>query len=257
MKILRSLIFYFCLNSLCFQYGVAQDSVEFNPVLNEISDFIPPLEQLIDSAIAHNPFIRFRDLQLIVNRSKIKTSSREWTRSLGIQSDVRYGTFDNFSTNLTSGQNPVTFGTTRTEVKWGYAAYLNIPLYNFINRRNQINMARAELDQAESMARVQRDELRQIVIQQYNDLILQQRLLRIKSKQLETSRINMMMTEKEFATGVIPVSEYARISEIATRAETDYEISRMDFLTSYMILEEIVKMKFNLAQSIKGKDENN
>jgi outer membrane protein TolC len=237
--------------------SMAQTAERFDPVNSGIQDFMPPLHVLIDSAIKNNSYVQFRELQLIVNHKKLRASRNEWTRNLGVQADVRYGTFDNFSTNQSVGQTPATFATTRTEFKWGYAAYLNFPIFNLVNRKNQIQLAQAELDQAESMADVQKDELRQMVIRQYNELILQQRLLKIKSKLLETSRINMMMSEKEFLNGVIPISEYARISEIVSRAESDFEVVRIDFLTAYMILEEIVKVKFNLSNEILGTDDDN
>lgn len=234
-----------------------QPATRFDPVSNEIQDFLPPLHVLIDSAVKNNSSVQFRELQVIVNESKLRASRKEWTRSVGVQTDVRYGTFDNFSTNQTVGQTPGTFATTRTEFKWGYAAYLNLPIFNVINRKNQIHLAYAELEQAESMVEMQKDELRQMVIRQYNELILQQRLLKIKSKLVETSKINMMMSEKEFMNGIIPISEYARISEIVSRAESDFEVVRIDFLTAYMILEEIVKVKFNLSNEILGTDDNN
>jgi hypothetical protein len=96
------------------------------------------------------------------------------------------------------------------------------------------------------MAQVQRIELRQTVIRQYNELILKHNLLKIKSKFLETSRINAQMAEKEFLNGVALVSEYARIAEINSRVESDFETVRMDFLTAYLILEEIVGIKFHI-----------
>lgn len=234
-----------------------QSATIFDPVKSEIHDYLPSLQVLIDSALKNNSSVQFRDLQVIVNESKLRASRNEWTRSIGVQTDIRYGTFDNFSTNQSVGQTPSTFATTRSEFKWGYAAYLNLPIFNIINRRNQIHMAQAELEQAESMAEVQKDELRQMVIKQYNELILQQRLLKIKSRLLETSRINMLMSEKEFLNGIIPISEFARISEIVSRAESDFEVVRIDFLTAYMILEEIVKVKFNLSNEILGTDDRN
>lgn len=107
-------------------------------------------------------------------------------------------------------------------------------------------MAKAEIEQAKSFSQVQRNELRQFVIRQYNELIIKQRLLKIKAKYTETSRIHMQMVEKEFINGAITLTEYSSLSEIASRAESELESAKMDFRTAYMILEEIVGMKFNL-----------
>jgi len=59
------------------------------------------------------------------------------------------------------------------------------------------------------------------------------------------------MSEKEFQNGVIPVGEYARISEIVSKAESDLETAKAEFSTAFMIMEEICGMKFNLKQPVK------
>lgn len=241
-----------------FQSAVcAQTGSRFDPIKDDINNQLPTLGMLIDSAIANNSYVQFRDLQLIVNRCKLKANQVEWTRNIGMQADVRYGNFYNYSANSSGGVEPPPVATVRNETKYGAALYLNLPFYTLVNRKNQLKLANAEIDQAQKMAEVQRDELTQLVIRQYNDLILKQRLLRIKAKYLETSRINMQMVEKEFSNGIISVTEYARISEIVTRTESDFENSRMDFLTAYMILEEIVGMKFHLTNNLSGTDEGN
>lgn len=222
----------------------------FNPLKDEISQKLLPLSNLLDSAIKHDPYIQFRDLQIIINNCKLKANRSEWIRNIGVQADVRYGTFDNYSTNNSGGSTPTSIATTRSEAKYGYAAYVKFPIFDFINRKNQIKLAKTEIQQATAMAEVQRNEVRLLVIRQYNDLVLKQSLMKIKSKYIETARINMEMVEKEFQHGVVSVGEYARISETVTRTEADFQSARIDFITAYMVLEEIVGFKFDLSNTI-------
>lgn len=229
---------------------LAQQSKVFDLSTGNIETILPPLETIIDSAIAKNPYVKFRDLQIIVNTHKLKSDRTEWTRDIGFQTDVRYGTFDNFASNVVEGQNPALTSTRNTQTNYGVGAYIRIPFYDFLNRKNQINLAKAEIEQAQSFSQVQRNELRQIVIRQYNELIIKHRLLQIKSKYTETSRIHMQIVEKEFIKGSISLTEYSSLSEIASRAESELENAKMDFRTAYMILEEIVGMKFNLSTKI-------
>ena len=56
------------------------------------------------------------------------------------------------------------------------------------------------------------------------------------------------MAEQKFRNGVVDLTEYTRISEISTRAETDYEISRSEFISSYLILEDIAGFRFSDLQ---------
>jgi len=236
---------------------IAQTEKEPNLLDLEIGSLLPPLSVLIDSAVTHNPYVKFRDLQIIVNQCKLNADRSQWLRNMGIQTDIRRGTFDNFSTNVSEGQNPSLFSTKSNQTNYGIGAYLKFPLYDFVNRKNQINLSKTELEQAENMAEVQRDEVRQLVIRQYNDVILKQRLLKNRSKYVVTARVNMEMAEKEFQNGVIPIGEYSRISEIINRAESDFETSRIEFITSYLILEEIIGFKFNLIKIENVANENN
>ena len=57
-----------------------------------------------------------------------------------------------------------------------------------MNRKNLIGTARGEVEEANYLAEVQRDQVRQAVIKAYQDCILKQRMLKIKSKRLETSK---------------------------------------------------------------------
>ncbi len=226
--------------------GFAQNPANFDSMKENIETMLPPLETIIDSAIANNPFVRFREMDIKVNEHKLQTDKIVWTKDLGVQTDIRYGTFNNFSTNTAEGQTPATLASLSSQFNYGVGAYLKVPIYDFVNRKNQINQSKAEIEKAISMAEVQRNEVRQLVIRQYNDVILKQRLLRNKSKYIETARVNMLMAEKEFQNGVIPLGEYTRISDIASRAESELESAKSDFTTAYMILEELVGIKFKL-----------
>ena len=213
---------------------------------DDIESVLPALNVLIDSAIDHDAYVSYRRGQIDVNTHKLFSDQKQWMRDIGAQADIRYGTFDNFSTNTAEGQTPATFSTVRSEMKYGFGAYIKFPIFDLINYKNQVNQSKVEIKQAEDMFEMQRQETRQKVIRQYNDLIVKQKIFRIKSKYLETARINQLMAEKEFLNGVIPVTEYSRLYSITSQAEENYESALMDFKTDYMLLEELTGMKFKL-----------
>jgi len=226
--------------------GQTADSVKNQQAGNRF--ILPPLSVLLDSALKHNALVRFRELEIDAKTSNLKSYKNYWARNFGIQADTRYGTFDNFSTNTSEGQSPSAYATTSSQFNYGVGAYVKFPIYDLINRKNQVNQATTELDMARSMAESQKDELRQLVIRLYNDLLMKQKLLSIKSQNMADSRINKEMVDNEFKNGVIPISEYVRISEIVARTESDYESAKSDFTTAYMILEEVVGFRINIAK---------
>ena len=180
----------------------------------------PPLSDLIDSAIKYHPGIRYREYEVKVKESNLISQQNNWTRNMGVQADSRYGTFDNFSAN-DNGQFTTLLNTTNKQFNYGFGVYMKLPIYDLLNRKNQLKQAKNEVEMARSLGEVQETEIRQMVIKQYQDALLRQRLIRIKAQNLGNARVNMEIVEKEFRNGIIPVSEYARISDIVYRAETD------------------------------------
>lgn len=228
----------------------AQAVKKFDPLKDDIGSKIPPLSVLLDSAVANNHYVQFRNLQLTVNKCKLRTNQVEWTRTLGVQVYVGYGNLYDYSSNSTGPVVNPAVATNKSETQYRGSFYMNLPFFFLVDRKNQIKLAATEIEQAQKMAEVQADETRQLVIRQYNDVILKQRLLKIKSLYLETARLSMETVEKEFADGVTAVSEYSRLTQIFYAAESDYENANSDLLTAYMILEELVGMKFRLTNQI-------
>jgi outer membrane protein TolC len=249
-RIIPILIFILSLHTIEFQ-AFAQTPNGFDLLNDDIESMLPPLETIIDSAIANDHYVKFRDLQIGINKNKLQANQAQWSRNIGLQADARYGTFNNFSTNTSEGQSPSTLSTLSSQFNYGVGAYIKFPLFDLIGRKTQVGLSELEVGQAEEMAQMQRIEVRQAVIKQYNELILRLHLYRNQSKFIETVRVNKEMAEKEFQNGVIPVGEYARISEIVSKAESDLETAKAEFSTAYMVMEEISGMKFNLNHTVK------
>ena len=55
----------------------------------------------------------------------------------------------------------------------------------------------------------------------------------------------MEMVEKEFRNGLIPISEYVRISDMTVRIASDYEKAKSNFLVSKKLLENITGVTIN------------
>lgn len=228
--------------------------------LAKVEDFsieIPPLSVLLDSALNKDPFLSYRHLDVEIMKGNLKSDRRYWMRNLGVTADARYGTFDHLTSTTEYGETPIYVLQSSSEVRYGFGAYIKLPLGDVVNRRNTIKIGQLELQKAEQMAEQQRELVRDQVISAYNDLILKLRLFKIKLKQIENARINMQMAEKEFVNGVIPVSEYARLSDITTGVELNFEIARMDVINAQMKLEELTGMKFKVTQIAPTTDENN
>lgn len=208
---------------------------------------LPPMMDLIDSALKKNASVQYRDLEVELRATNLHSEKIYWTRNLGVQADTRYGTFDNFSTS-SSSQSTTVLNSTNRQLNYGIGVYIKMPLGDILNRKNQVKRATIEYEEAKRLSLAQQDEIRQAVIKLYQDVLLRQKLLLIKSEALGNARVNAEMVEKEFRNGIIPVSEYVRISDIVSRAESDYEIAKTEFSAVTLLLENITGITFNRQQ---------
>lgn len=214
------------------------------------SIIFPPLTTLIDSAIKNNAAVRFRQQNIDAKDASLKSEKNYWTRNFGLMAESRYGTFDNYFYK-TDGPSSDFYNSTNKQMNYMLGLYLKFPIVDMVDRKNQVKRATAELDQAKSLVEVQEQEIRQLVIRQYQDVLLKQRLVNIQSVALGNAKVNLDMVEKEFRNGQIPVSEFVRISDIVSRVETDYEKAKTEFITAKLILEDITGLSFSKTEKNK------
>ena len=235
------------LSVISFNSIQAQTLESGNSSLNGSEFKFPPLEVVIDSVLKRSAMVNFRNQHIGVKESTLASERIYWSRNLGIQADTRYGNLSNFATSEDGISNTAAL-TTAKQFNYSVGFYLKIPIFDVINRKNQIKLAKLEVDEAKSMAEFQKEEIRQTVIRMYQDLVLKQKLLQIRSRRLGDGRVNMQMVEKEFRNGVVPLSEYVRIVGMTENMEADYAKAMSEFITAKLLLEDMAGFVFGLTQ---------
>lgn len=222
-------------------YALTAAAQELNtapPAAPQDSFLLPPLIDLIDSAIKKNADVQYRNFEIQLRETNLKSEKIYWTKNMGLQADSRYGTFDNFSSSSTT-QSTTLLTSTNRQFNYGVGVYMKLPLGDMLNRKNQVKRAQTEVEEAKRLAAAQADEIRQAVIKLYQDVLLRQKLLKIKSVALGNARVNAEMVDKEFRNGLIPIMEYVRISDIVSRAEGEYEVEKKEYTTAKLLLENL------------------
>ena len=190
----------------------------------------------------------FRKNNIGAKESTLASERIYWSKNLGIQADTRYGNLSNFATSEDGVSNTAAL-TTAKQFNYSVGFYLKFPIFDVINRKNQIRVAKFEVNAAKDMVEFEKEQLRKTVIQFYQDLILKQKLLQIKSKRLGAGKVNLEMVEKEFRNGVIEISEYVIISELVSKMESEYETAMSDFIIAKQLLEDMAGFVFRLTLS--------
>jgi len=225
--------------------------VKFDPLVDNILDKLPPLQILIDSAVNHAPQLRITNADISIMKYRINDAKIWITRNIGITGELATGNLYQFSTNQSSGSTPNEFINDRFEYYYGFGIALRMPLYDLLNRKNQINMAKRELEKNMLLKEEKSIDIRKEVIIIYQDLLMRQELLKIKNESQLTTRLQVQMAEMEFKNGNIKIADLSRIVESNARNIYDYTQEKFLFYRQYLILEELVGMKFNLINEIE------
>ncbi len=226
----------------------AQEGNNLDESLGRNQIDIPPLQVVMDSVLKHNALVRFRSQDIELKKEALKSDKIDWTKNFGFQATSVYGTFNNFSTNVDATQDVSAFATTSKQFNYQLGAYLKIPIFDIINRKKLIKFATIQVDEAKTMLAHEQSLVRQDVIEKYQDLLLKQRLLKIKAENLGNGKVNMQMVEKEFRNGLVPVAEYVRLSDMTMRIQTDYEMAMSNFLAAKQVLEDMAGFEFGVIR---------
>jgi outer membrane protein TolC len=232
-------------------FGEGRDSTYvFNPMLDDITQRIPPLEDLIDSAIVHSPLLKAQDADIAIFRYKIKTAQREWMQNLYLDGLLQNDVWDALTNNKTSygDDNSVLSYQNNNRVLVGIS--IRLPMDDFWDRRNRVKTATKEVEKSMATKDNLILELRKAIILQYNTLIVTQRILKIANDNVIANSLQKEMGDKEFLNGQTTLYELAYINEMNRKAVTDFEEARIAFYNAYMMLQEIAGIKFNVINKI-------
>ncbi|HZL12496.1 MAG TPA: TolC family protein [Prolixibacteraceae bacterium] len=228
--------------------SVAQttDSSEAEWTHEDFRKKIPSLESLIDSACINSPILKSQQASIDINQLRLKITKNEWIRNISIESSYQYGMFGNVLLNPDS-TDPLANSvlTTNKQTRYSTGLSIKLPISEIISRKHQIQIGEETLQQTELEKEKLTEELRKLVIIQYNDLMLKHKILLISNNNLQSQNLQLQMTEKEFLNNKVNVSEFARIREMQTKSEIEFETAKSAFNTSFQILQEITEVKFN------------
>ncbi|MEI6883236.1 MAG: TolC family protein [Bacteroidota bacterium] len=228
-----------------------KDTTYFNPLIDDVIQRIPPLEDLIDSAIVHNPQIKKWEAESQAWRYRVKSASRLWMRNLYLDLYLESALWKS-NTENSINQQETTFNYT-SQNNFNSMGYLEIkmPMFDLWDRKNQMKIATKEIEKAMAS----KDEvvlaLRQTIITNYNQLIVNQKILKNANESVIAGSMNKEMGDKEFLNGQTTLYELAYIMEMYRVAVYNYETSRNAFFNSYMILQELCGFRFNVINRIE------
>ena len=234
---------------LMLRMAMAQDINDFianGLEVNDISKKLPPLDSLVVMAKEHSPFLKVTLNEQQYRDGVVSFEQRAWLQYINLEAGYNYGIFDNLSNSQIAGdpQSQALFSTEQSRYQLGVS--VRLPLSAIINRRAKILSAKGEAEKARYETEVAEMELEQQVTILYNDLLKVHRMFFLANAIVDTFRVQSLRAEKDFANGVISVTEYTRLQQMMNQASMNYELQRSDFVAAVMALENITGADFDI-----------
>lgn len=245
----HTLLFFSILAITATSFAQRNGQQYIDPLSDDITQYLPPLSALKDSAVANAPQVQFESLKTDFYRYNVKTAKRNIWENMGFNAQVDRGNY--YFNDKQEDQGDQFYFRESRRYNFLFGVYLKLPLSSIIDRRNRINKEKKWVEISMARKRQVEKEIRREVVRLYNDLIQSQRILKISNDYLQWTYAQMKMAENQFVNGQISVAEMTRLKEFQRRGQTEYEKQRASFKSAYDQLQELVGMKFN---KIKGLD---
>lgn len=214
--------------------------------VNDISKKLPPLDTLVVMAKERSPFLKVTLNEQQYRNGVVSFEQRAWLEYINLEAGYNYGIFDNLSNSQIAGdpQSQLLFSTEQSRYQVGVS--VRLPISAIINRRAKILSAKGEAEKARYETEVAEMELEQRVTILYNDVLKIHRMFFLANAIVDSFRVQSIRAEKDFANGVISVTEYTRLQQMMNQASMNYELQRADFVAAVMALENITGADFDI-----------
>jgi outer membrane protein TolC len=238
------LLFLFPLGLIAQNIRVSNEDV-FNPLTDDITKKIPPLDVLIDSALINSHRLKYWDKEIKITEYELKSAKRDWAKSLYVTGEVKNGAWTSLVYVQDEFGNSVgTLGTTN-QGRYSIGLGLRLPLLDLYDRGNKIKLNKMRVESKIEKMLEDRQSIRANVINLYNEVIIQQNMLKLDIDNIEFSKLTAEMADKEFQNGKISLADLSRVRDNLARARYRFVDSQTGFINAYVMLQELTGIKFN------------
>lgn len=229
---------------LAQEISVSNEDV-FNPLTDDITKKIPPLDVLIDSALINSHRLKYWDKEIKITEYELKAAKREWSKDIYFTGEIKEGAWTSLVFIQDEFGNEVgTLGTTN-QGRHSIGVGMRLPISDLWDRGNQIKLNKMRVERNIEKMLEDRQSIRANVINLYNEVIIQQNMLKLDIDNIEFSELTAEMADKEFQNGKISLADLSRVRDNLARARYRFVDSQTGFINAYVMLQELTGIKFN------------
>lgn len=206
------------------------------------------LPLLTEAIIHHSSQLRVLSLDKLAVEQDIKITKKNILNSLAVGGTYSYGNLG--GAGVPDPANPTLFNTYNAS-RYSTGLSLSVSLAQVMSRRNQVERERINLDRTEANRQEREDQLRQLTIQLYQNVLLARKLLTLQQEAYVTVQSTYRLTEKQFRKGQLSLNELSGANAQLTSAAMAQESARSQYETAFMLLEESAGAKVSTLMPSK------
>jgi len=201
---------------------------------------LPPLEAIIDSALAHSPLMKGASNAVLMSQYELLDVQRDWWQRFNLSTSVRYGSLYDYSSmaEFDGTFYPVSNLIFTPTMSVGIGA--TIPLSDLTDRKRKIEKAKLRVEVSENRMEDVERSVKQTVISAYYDVLTAQERLAYRNEIKSSASMLFDQARMDYADNRIPLLEYTRINEMYLNATSEVESHKFALLKVIRILEIIV-----------------
>jgi len=216
----------------------------FDPLTDDITKKIPSLEVLIDSAIINSHRMRYWDKEITITEYETKSIKRDWANYFAIGGDYK----DGRTTSLVfvedqMGNEVGTLGTTN-QARYSLGITFRIPLIAPLDYNNQIKIGKMKIESKIEQKLTEQQALRTEVINLYNELVINQKMLKLDIDNIEYLELTSEMAGTEYSNNKLSLFDLSRARDNLARARYRYVRTKIMFVNAYVMLQEVTGVTF-------------
>jgi outer membrane protein TolC len=221
------------------QVATAPQGAPWQGLFFNSSERVLPL--LIQAAVNYSAEMEVAEAEKQMAIENVKITQKQIYTGLSVNAGYFYGNMNNFFGQ--GSADPINNFRVPNAGRYNLGLNLGIPIGDMISRHHQIRRQEWALKQTESGQKIREREIRQQVINMYQEVVLARRLMEISQESMQNASINNQLAEKKFMKREIRVEEMLSIKEMHTRAAVALENAKTTYETSFLMLEELIGMK--------------
>lgn len=207
----------------------------------DLVDYLPPLAMMIDSAVVNSPEVAFFDAQVKLWEYEVGVQKKQWAQNVTVSGGYNWS----FGNQIIIAG--ISTGADQNQINEGYTfgVGISVPISTIYGRDDRIGKAESSREGEQMNREAAIRTVKETVIETYNSLLLQQKLLNITSEARESSIMISDIAEEKFRDGELSLEELGQSTELKAKYATEYEQLKTQFSNTYFQLERLVGVPFS------------